>query len=222
MIVPVVGGGRKGHELKAIRNKQPRATFTRTARNSIMKILTLFKTITLALGCAALAMTATPAHAGVVKGHAGTTFVLTPVAFDAQGNPTKFTHTVDGVVRVSILGNCSFHADVIVLAPKPNTADPLLLAGTFRFISADGATILNADAVGTATPDPANPAFFLNFHYDLKFTGGTGIMTNARGTADVDGFAMFTDVPTGKGKATWLIQGNVASRGHGDSHGHDD
>jgi len=179
-----------------------------------MTKLNLFKLMTLALGCAALAMTTVPAQAGVVKGHAGTTFTLTPVTFDTSGNPTKFTHTVDGVVRVFEIGNCTFHADVIVLPPKPNTTDPWLLAGTFRITSANGATILNADAVGTATPDPANPALFLNFHYDVKFTGGTGAMTNARGTAVVDGFAMFTDVATGKGNATWLIQGNVATRNH--------
>ena len=179
-----------------------------------MTKLNLFKSFALALGCAALAMTTVPAQVGVVQGHAGTTFTLTTVAFDASGNPTKFTHTVDGVVRVSLLGNCTVHADVIVLPPKPNTTDPWLLAGTFRITSANGAIILNADAVGTATPDPANPALFLNFHYDVKFTGGTGAMTNARGTADVDGFAMFTDVATGKGNATWLIQGNVATRNH--------
>lgn len=183
-----------------------------------MKKLNLFKTITLALACAALAMTTVPAQAGLLKGHAGTTFTLTPVTIDASGNPTKFTHTVDGVVRVFEIGNCTFHADVIVLPPKPNTTDPWLLAGTFRITSANGATILNADAVGTATPDPANPALFLNFHYDVKFTGGTGAMTNARGTADVDGFAMFSPKNDGTGTATWLLHGHVITR----NHGHDD
>src|SRR5256886_17665752 len=105
--------------------------------------LNLFKSIALVVGCAALAMTTVPAQAGVVKGHAGTTFTLTPVTFDTSGNPTKFTHTVDGVVRVFEIGNCTFHADVIVLPPKPNTADPWLLSATFRTPSATGATILN-------------------------------------------------------------------------------
>src|ERR1051326_1650436 len=83
-----------------------------------MNTLKQFKGISLLLACAALAMTTAPANAGVVKAHAGTTFDLTPVAFDANGNPTKFTHTVDGLLRVSVLGNCTFHADVIVEAPK--------------------------------------------------------------------------------------------------------
>ena len=176
-----------------------------------MKTLNLFKAVTLALACAALAMTTTtPAEAGVIKAHAGTTFVLTPVAFDANGNPTLFTHTVDGVVRVSLLGNCTVHFDVIVGAPKTAT-DPFTLVGTCRITSADGATTLDAEVEGTGTPDPANPAF-LNFHYDVKFTGGTGQMANARGTADIDGFGMFTSASTGK--ATWLLEGNVATHGH--------
>ena len=44
-----------------------------------MKTFNLFKAITLALACAGLAITTTtPAEAGVIKAHAGTTFVLTP------------------------------------------------------------------------------------------------------------------------------------------------
>jgi hypothetical protein len=44
----------------------------------------------------------------------------------------------------------------------------------------------------------------------VKFTGGTGEMTNARGSADVDGFAMFISASTGK--ATWLLDGHVAAK----------
>jgi len=170
----------------------------------------LFKNILLAIACATLATATVPVQAGVLKGHAGTTFVLTPVEFNSAGVPTKYTHTVDGVVRVFEIGNCTFHADVIVFAPKTPT-DPFILVGTFQITTADGSTILNADAAGTATADPTNPALFLNFHYDVKLTGGTGQMSNARGDADVDGFAMFTTASTGK--ATWLLQGNVATRG---------
>jgi len=180
-----------------------------------MKMFNLLKATTLALACIALAMTTTPADGGVIKAHAGTTFVLTPVEFDEPGNPTKYTHTVDGVVRVSLLGNCTAHFDVIVGAPKTAT-DPFTLAGTCRLTSADGATTLDAEVEGTGTPDPANPAF-LNFHYDVKFTGGTGQMANARGTADIDGFAMFTSASTGK--ATWLLKGKVSTHGR---HGNDD
>jgi hypothetical protein len=203
----------KGHESNAIRNKPSQAAFTCKERKLIMKKHSLFKSIMLAFACATLAITTLPANAGVVKGHAGTTFTLTPVEFDVNGNPTKFTHTVDGVVRVFEIGNCTFHADVIVYAPKSAT-DPFLLVGTFRITNADGTTVLIADASGTGTADPANPSLFLNFHYDVIITGGTGLMTNARGTADVDGFAMFTSASTGK--ATWLLEGNVATHGHND------
>lgn len=143
---------------------------------------------------------------GVIKAYAGTTFILTPV----PERPTEFPHTVDGVVRVSLLGNCTVHFDVLMFAPK-TTKDPFTLLGTLRITSADGTTTLDADVVGTATFDPAN-AGFMNLHYDVKFTGGTGQMAHARGKADIDGFAMFTSATTGK--ATWSLKGTVATHGH--------
>ncbi len=167
------------------------------------------KLIPLALCCAALTTTPLSARAGVVKGHAGTTFELLPIAVDGTGRPTLYTHTVDGVVRIFELGNCTFHADVIV--SQPNANDPFTLKGTFQITTARGDTVLYAEVQGIGTPDPANPSVFLNFHYDVKFTGGTGSMANARGTADIDGFGIFTSRSTGK--ATWLIQGNLATQG---------
>jgi hypothetical protein len=172
-----------------------------------MTKLNLFKSI--GLGCAVLVMANLPAQAGVVKGHAGTTWVLNPIEFGPGGVPTKYTHTVDGVVRIFELGNCTFHADVIITQATPK--DPFILNGTFLITTADGATTLNADAVGVGTGDPSNPSM-LNFHYDITFTGGTGSMTNAHGTADVDGFAMFTEQLAGK--ATWIVQGNVTTNSH--------
>ena len=174
---------------------------------TIMKILYIFKSLTLTVAFLALALAAIPASAEVLKGHAGTTFLLIPATFDQHGNPTSFTHTVDGVVRVFEIGNCTFHADVIAV---PRADGSFSLTGTFLITSADGATTLNAEAVGLVTLDPATPLFG-NFHYDVKFTGGTGQMANARGRGDVDGFAMFTSQTTGK--ATWLLQGNVATHG---------
>jgi hypothetical protein len=173
-----------------------------------MKKLSLSKLVTLALGCAALAITALPAEARDIRAHGGTTFELIPVEFDANGNPTKFTHTVDGVVRVSLLGNCTVHGDVIGV-PRPDGS--LGLAGTVRITSADGATTLDFAVEGAVTTDPVNPSFG-NFHYDARFTGGTGSMAHARGRADIDGFGMFTSPSTGK--ATWVLQGNVATRNY--------
>ena len=166
--------------------------------------------IAIALGCAALAMITIPAQAAVIKANAGTTFVLSPV----PGHSDQLTHSIDGVVRVTILGNCTFHGDVLIYLPTA-AGKPYLLAGSCRFTSADGATTLDAQVEGIGTPDPANLSF-LNIHYEVKFTGGTGEMANARGKGEIDGFGMFTSETTGK--ATWLLQGNVSTR----RHGHDD
>jgi hypothetical protein len=181
-----------------------------------MKQRSLFKLTALALGCATLAMTTLPAQARDIRAHAGTTFDLLPVEFDANGNPTKFTHTIDGVVRVSSLGNCTFHGDVVGF-PRPDGS--FELTGTGRITTADGATSLDFEVKGVVAIDPANPAFG-NFHYDARFTGGAGRMANARGKADIDGFGMFTSPSTGK--ATWVLQGEVFTRGRHIAHGHDD
>lgn len=177
--------------------------------NQKMKTSNLFKTLALVVACAALAMTTVPAEARLIKAHAGTTFTLTPSEFDSSGNPTKFSHTVDGVVSVSSLGNCTFHADVIGL-PRPDGS--LSLTGTGWITTADGATTLDIEVTGVVAIDPATPAFG-DFHYDTKFTGGTGQMANARGKADIDGFGMFTS--PSEGKATWVMSGNVFTRGKG-------
>ena|SRR5437879_4918691 len=172
-----------------------------------MKITRMMKNVALAIGCAALAVIAAPCHASPIKAHAGTTFVLSAV----PGHPEQLTHAIDGVVRVSALGNCTFHGDVLIYLPTA-AGKPYILVGTCRFTSADGTTTLDAQVEGIGTPDPANPSF-LNIHYDVKFTGGTGEMANARGRGEIDGFGMFTSETTGK--ATWLLQGNVSTRRHG-------
>jgi hypothetical protein len=173
-----------------------------------MKQRSSFTLAALVLGCATLAMTTFPVEARDIRAHAGTTFELWPVEFDANGNPTKFTHTIDGVVRVSLLGNCTFHGDVLGF-PRPDGS--LELTGTGRITTANGATILDFEVKGVVATDPANPAFG-NFHYDAWFTGGTGQMANAHGKANIDGFGMFTSPSTGK--ATWTMLGEVSTRGH--------
>lgn len=175
-----------------------------------MKTSKLFKTLALAMTFAAVAMTTVPAEAAVIQAHAGTTFTLTPVEFDQQGNPTKFSHTVDGVVRVSLLGNCTGHFDIVAV-PRPDGT--FGLAGTLQITSADGQTTLNGEVEGATSPEPAN-ALMANFHYDVKFTGGTGLMAKARGRGDIDGFALFNESFAG-GKATWLMRGHVFARGKG-------
>lgn len=174
-----------------------------------------FKSIVLALGCAAWAVSSIPAQANLpgwqgpeylIKAHAGTTFTpLTPLEFDAAGNPTKFSHAVEGVVRVSSLGNCAVTFDVIAVPASPTSFN---LTGTCRITSADGRATLDSEVTGSITIDPANPLFG-NFRYDAKFTGGTGRMANARGQAVIDGMARFS--ADGGGKATWYMEGYVVT-----------
>jgi hypothetical protein len=133
-----------------------------------------------------------------------------PIEFDAQGNPIKFSHTVDGVVRLSLLGNCTVHFDVIAV-PRPDGTFGLL--GTVQITSADGKVTLNADVEGETSPEPGNPLMG-NFHYDVKFTGGTGPLANARGRANIDGLLLFNEGFAG-GKATWVMHGHILRGKHG-------
>ena len=166
-----------------------------------MTRFSLFKGLGLALGCAALALTTNSISAADIRANGGTTWTLEPTA-----DPSLFTHTVDGIVQVSLLGNCTVHADVIVHFPA-NPSQPPSLNGSFTFTTADGATTLKAKAEGTGTPDPANPSFFLNFQYHVTFTGGSGQFATARGEAEIKGVALFTSPSAGK--ATWKMKGQV-------------
>src|SRR6266480_3815392 len=99
-----------------------------------MTKLSLFKGLGLAFGCAALVLTTNSISAADVRVNAGTTFDLIPTA-----DPSVFTHTVDGIAQVSLLGNCTVHADVVVRFPA-SPGQPPTLNGSFTFTTADGAT----------------------------------------------------------------------------------
>jgi len=196
-------------------------------RKSIMKKLSLYKVLGLALGCVALVLGAVSASSKDSHGnwgtafHAngGTTFILSPASY--SGGPR--THTIDGVVRVSSLGDCTFHA----MATLVETATPghyLITDGSFLFTTPDGSSTLTASAEGTGTVNPENP-YMLDIEYNVTFTGGTGSLAGAHGYAKLhDGFAYFTNcdlvqpggdstcegiVPAGAntGKACWLLDG---------------
>ncbi len=171
-----------------------------------MTRFTLFKQVSLALGCAALLLANNTMRATDIRANGGTTWELAPTA-----DPGVFTHTVDGVVQVSLLGNCTVHADVVVRFPA-NPSQPPTLKGTFTFTAADGVTTLKATAEGTGTPDPANPNF-LNFQYHVTFTGGSGQFARARGEAEIEGVALFTSASAGK--ATWTLKGQVELNNRG-------
>ncbi len=178
-----------------------------------MKKLNVFRALGVALGCAAMLLTSISVSAADIRANAGTTFVV--YYTDTEG---VFSHTVDGVVQVSLLGNCKVHFDVTIVAPA-TADDPYGMNGTITITSADGSTTLNANLVGYGTLDPAN-ASFLNIHYEVAFTGGSGAFTKAGGHAEIDGFAMFTNeglaTPDGPvyatGKATWTMKGIVQAK----------
>src|SRR6266699_2445167 len=90
-------------------------------RKNIMTNLSIFKSLGLALGCAALVLTSNSISAADIRVNAGTTFDLIPTA-----DPSVFTHTVDGIAQVSLLGNCTVHADVVVRFPASLGQPPTL------------------------------------------------------------------------------------------------
>jgi hypothetical protein len=166
-----------------------------------------------ALGCAALVLSGLSASAGKtgsteVTANAGTTFVLT----QTPTNAALFTHTVDGVVQVSNLGNCTVHFNVLVTAMS---ATLFGLNGTLTITNAAATATLNADVVGFGIIQSDN-ANFLDIHYEVAFTGGSGALAGASGYAEINGFGFFTTQglvqPTGAyatGKATWTMKGTV-------------
>jgi len=171
-----------------------------------MTRFSLSKGLGLVLGCAALLITSNSISAADIRANAGTTWTLSPTT-----DPNVFTHTVDGIAEVSRLGNCTFHGDVVALLPT-SPGQSIALKGSFTFTSADGATTLKAAVEGTGTPDPANPNF-LNFQYQVKFTGGSGQFAAARGQAEIEGAALFTSPSAGK--ATWTMKGHVLGNKQG-------
>ena len=178
-----------------------------------MTRFSISKRLGCALGCAALILSTLSVNAGrpsatEITATAGTTFVLT----QTPTNASLFTHTVDGVVQVSHIGNCTVHFDVLVTAVSAGLFE---LRGSLAITNATGATTLNADVEGFGIIDPDN-ANILNIHYEVVFTGGSGVFTGATGYAEINGFALFTTQglvqPKGAyatGKATWTMKGTV-------------
>ena len=180
-----------------------------------MKKSTLIKAASMTLGLATLVAVQSNGgsrdddrgrqHGHRITANAGSTFTLLP-----SGTPGVLNHTVDGVVQLSVLGNCTFHADVKAYLPTA-AGEPFVLTGTAIFTSADGSATLAIEVEGWAAPDPANPGSFVDFHYDVTFSGGTGAFSTARGSAEIDGFGMFTSESAGK--ATWTMRGHIATAG---------
>ncbi len=152
-----------------------------------IKKFSLSGVLSLALGCAVL-LPGTSASARSFLAMGGTTFALNPIP---NTSPQQYTHSVDGVVWVSVLGDCTIHWDVVATMPPANSTT-WTGSGTFTITTADGDQ-LNASVVGVFPESPAwgaNGYGVLDIHYSIKFTGGTGIFAKAHGTATIShGFA---------------------------------
>ena len=169
-----------------------------------MKTFKHMSTAILALALTALVTTAAPAKAGVIKAHGGEVFALTPT-----DDPNVFRDTVDGVAQVSLLGNCSFHAEQTVSLPSA-PGEPIRVKGSWRFTTADSATTLDMEVEGTGAPDPANPGF-VNINLTVRFAGGAGLMAHVCGSGELEGAAMFTSPAAGM--VTWTLKGNISTHG---------
>jgi len=176
---------------------------------------------TLVLGTIYASTDPTPSESNF-HANAGTTFVLLPAS--TPGGPRS--HNIDGVVLVSPLGDCTFHATAnLVGTTNPNFF--LITDGLFLFTTADGKSTLTASAAGTLTVNPANP-YMADIQYDVTFTGGTGSLAGAHGSGKLHGFVLFTTIdlvqpddttvspeppapPAGSqtGKACWLLDGDL-------------
>ena len=194
-----------------------------------MTKLSSIQVLGLALGCAILVLgtiyasaDSKPSESKHFHANAGTTFVLLPAS--TPGGPRS--HNIDGVVRVSSLGDCAFHATAnLVETTTPGSF--LITDGLFTFTSADGSSTLTASAAGTLIVNPANP-YMADIQYDVTFTGGTGSQAGARGFGKLQGMVMFTTIdlvqpddttvppepsapPAGSstGKACWLLDGDL-------------
>jgi hypothetical protein len=140
-----------------------------------------------------------PKNVAVLTANAGVTAVLTPTS-----DPAVAKVTISGVVQSS-LGTWAEGGEL--LARFPSTPDqPVVINGAGTWTSLDGANGLNLTIAGTATPDPANPAFY-NAKYRITFTGGTGAYASATGLAELNEVVMFTFAATAT--TTWTLKGFV-------------
>lgn len=169
-----------------------------------MKAYSITRYLTLLFTSSALLATCPRADAGEIRGSSGNNFSFAPT-----GTPGVFLLTHPGVAKVSLLGNCTFDGSELLIPPA-GPDQPFILSGTWHFVSADGSSTLDVEVEGTGFADPANPNF-VNLHYTMKFTGGTGKTANAHGKGETEGVAMLTS-PSG-GTTTFTFDGQVSTHG---------
>lgn len=140
---------------------------------------------------------------GVMTVNAGTRFTL-----EGPNADGVFTHTVDGVAQVSVIGNCMVHFDVIAKI-DPSTGQFGPIEGTAYFFHPQDGSVLNLKVKGAVATEAGTP--FGNFYYDVELVSGTGQFAGARGQGRIDGVAMFIDAQ-GNGTATWTYKGQIFTR----------
>jgi hypothetical protein len=140
---------------------------------------------------------------GVMTAIAGTRFQLAPT-----GQPGVFTHTVDGLAQVSVIGNCIVHMDSLAQAGQGE--EPWTVEGTMQFIFPKDNSILYVKISGWVALEPGTP--FGNLHYDVEILSGEGQFAGARGRGQMDGAGMFINPQGSEGTATWKFDGSIFTR----------
>ena len=170
-----------------------------------MTRLSLFKGISLALGCAALVFATAavaPPRTVPIGGTFGTTFKLIPTA--TQG---VFDDPIEGVGNVPTLGFCT----IVVEQTVDFRTDPPTLNPSDWVLTFDDGDQLNVSFHGIGTPDQTNPAF-VKLSGTGTITGGTGRFLNATGQLRAPGVA-HVDTPPGvfpaEGHGTFALEGWV-------------
>jgi hypothetical protein len=160
-----------------------------------LKLFTLLASLTSLLAVAG------PLPNGLMTANAGTRFTLVPNGTGA------FTHTVDGLAQVSVIGDCLVHFDVVA---EPQPTGEWKGTGTAYFLNPKDGSILRLKGTARVTPEPNSP--IANFHYDLEIISGEGQFAGARGSGEIDGAALFID-DQGNGTTTWIFRGHVFTHG---------
>ena len=171
-----------------------------------MKKHSLWNGTALVIACAALTFVgntshvkaAPPVSVKLISANAGSAATLTPTT-----DPAVFKASATGVIQSSSLGTFVNNVQLEVRFPA-SPDQPILANGTATWTTIDGASSLKVTVTGTATPDPANPAF-LNVKYQLTITGGTGVYASATGSAEAEEVVMFTSPTTAT--TTWNMKG---------------
>ncbi|MCI0744602.1 MAG: hypothetical protein L0Y58_04270 [Verrucomicrobia subdivision 3 bacterium] len=173
-----------------------------------MKKLCTFRSLGVALGCAALTLIGVaaddPPRTIPIDGTFGTTFKLIPITEGVFDTP------IEGVGNVRGLGPCT----IVIAQTADFRNNPPTLDSEWVMTFADSDQ-LNVVSQGTGTPHESNPAF-IKLDGEGIITGGTGRFENATGVLRFPGVA-HTDTPPGvfpaEGHGTFALEGFVRLSG---------